>query len=376
MLLPRALFPRKRDRLRRRAGAFLVDNAFRGLSRAGRAVPLSRPGLHDIEVLRDIPYRDSQDRAHHLDIYRPRRRTRRLPALLYVHGGGFRILSKETHWLMALMFARRGFVVFTPNYRLAPRHPFPAAHEDAAAAYVFVTERAALFGADPQRLVVAGESAGGNLALSLGLMASHAAEEPYARAVFDTGVVPKAVLPYCGILQVSAPERLYHVAKTEFVRDRIREVGASYLLTSPLRDDVSARWADPLCIAETLSATDRPLPPFFITCGTNDPLLDDSRRLKRALDRLGTPAELVEYAGGMHAFFAMLWQHRARVCWRDTFAYLDRLGFRSPHAPEAEGTAPRQSAGVLRASDAQAMARRERAAHPRAQGRRVPLSLS
>ena len=51
--------------------------------------------------------------------------------MLYVHGGGFRILSKDTHWIMGLAFARRGFLVFNIGYRLAPKHPFPAAIADA-----------------------------------------------------------------------------------------------------------------------------------------------------------------------------------------------------------------------------------------------------
>src|SRR5262249_39377898 len=148
--------------LRMKAGALVVDNAFRGLSRLGRLHPRADPRRHGVEVLRDIPYLPTGNRDHLLDVYRPRERSGPLPAVLYVHGGGFRILSKETHWLMALAFARRGYVVFNINYRLAPFAPYPAAVADACAAYVWLLANGARYGAAVDRLVLAGESAGAN----------------------------------------------------------------------------------------------------------------------------------------------------------------------------------------------------------------------
>src|SRR5262245_43891777 len=99
------------ESLRRSSGAFVVDNLFRALSRVGRLHPQARPDRHGVEVVRDVAYLPSDAAEHRLDVYRPIERTAPLPALLYVHGGGFRILSKDTHWIMGLAFARRGFVV-------------------------------------------------------------------------------------------------------------------------------------------------------------------------------------------------------------------------------------------------------------------------
>src|SRR4051812_8733724 len=96
------------DRLRRDVGHRLFQSFFEGLSRVGRMHPQARPARHDLEVLRDIPYRDTAMVEHRLDVYRPRVRTGLLPVVLYVHGGSFRMLSKETHWIMALAFARQG----------------------------------------------------------------------------------------------------------------------------------------------------------------------------------------------------------------------------------------------------------------------------
>jgi acetyl esterase len=69
---------------------------------------------------------------------------------------------------------------------------------------------------------------------------------------------------------------------------------------------------------------DRPLPPFFAPVGTRDPLLDDTRRLEKALAALDVPCEARYYPGGIHAFHALVWDPAARRCWRDALAFLDR----------------------------------------------------
>src|SRR5262245_41777758 len=96
------------QRLSRRFGTAVVDGFFNTASRVGKLHPHARPGRHGVEHLRDIRYKDGEIREHLLDIYRPleegsTRRHRRYagppwPVLVYVHGGGFRILSKDTHW--------------------------------------------------------------------------------------------------------------------------------------------------------------------------------------------------------------------------------------------------------------------------------------
>src|SRR5262245_40102904 len=99
--------------LRRKAGVFFVESAFRSFARIGRLHPRADPERHGVDVLRDIAYRPTGRRAHLLDVYLPppayRGGPEPLPVVFYVHGGGFRILSKETHWMMGLRFARRGY---------------------------------------------------------------------------------------------------------------------------------------------------------------------------------------------------------------------------------------------------------------------------
>ncbi|UWU31338.1 alpha/beta hydrolase (plasmid) [Rhizobium sp. WSM1274] len=111
--------------------------------------------------------------AIRLKIWRGRAAPRQgAPALLYLHGGGFVIGAPETHEDICRTLANMaGAVVVSPDYRLAPEHPFPAAIDDCAAALVWMTEQADALGIDPLRIIVAGDSAGGNLAAVVALLA-------------------------------------------------------------------------------------------------------------------------------------------------------------------------------------------------------------
>lgn len=304
----------------------------------GRMHPLARPARHGVTVQRGVSYarRSSVDggRHHELDIYRPVESSGSLPIVLYIHGGGFRILSKDTHWMMGLAFARAGYLVFNISYRLAPRHRFPAALQDSAAALSWVVEHAPSLGGDLDRLAFAGESAGANLVTSLGALTSYRRPEPWARDVFDLAVVPRAVLPYCGMLQVTDPGR-FRRRKPEkistFLDDRLTEVSHAYLGPDPrarLGDTLDL--ADPVVWLERGETPDRALPPCFATVGTKDPLLDDTRRLDGALRRLGAVSEARYYDGGLHAFHALVWRANARQCWADSFRFMKRHVLATP----------------------------------------------
>jgi acetyl esterase len=299
-------------------GSRVMSAFFNGIAGLGRRHPEARRRLQALDVVRDVPYGPLPE--HRLDIYRPRDPNPR-PAVLYLHGGAFQILSKDTHWLMGLTFARMGGTVFVPNYRLAPRHPFPAAIEDACRAACWVQANAHRFGADVDRLVLAGESAGANLACSVAVAASWRRPEPYAAEVFEAGLRPQLLFPACGILQVTDSERLLNPKLAPFTRTRLMEVSRGYL-SGQVPPPHSL--ADPLCILEAGDAPERPWPPTFAACGTRDPLLEDTRRLGRALQQRGVPHEVRIYPGEVHAFHAFIFRPAARQCWRDHGAFWQR----------------------------------------------------
>lgn len=309
----------RRAQSRFRAAA--LQGLFEGLARVGNLHPHAAPARHGLEKLSDVSY--GPDPVHRLDVYRPVARDGLLPALLYVHGGGFRILSKETHWLMALAFARQGYVVFSIDYRMVP-HRFPAAIEDACRASIWLKKNAAAFGADPERMIVSGESAGGNLACGLTVASCYDRPEPYAKAVRNADVRFAASIPACGFLQVSRPERLIssYPGLTKWELDYIRHCSRGYL-GRRLAPAAHNAMADPVRVIEE-EAPARPLPPTFAYCGTRDPLVDDTRRLEIALNRRRADVTARYYPGGLHAFHALIWQDRAKQAWRDQLTWLIR----------------------------------------------------
>lgn len=309
--------------LRRQLGGAATTAFFYGLSNAARLHPQARPERHGVEVMRDVPYRPSGSPDHLLDIYRPLQRSGPLPVVLHIHGGGFRILSKDTHWMMGLAFARQGAIVFNVSYRLAPRHPFPAAVEDVCAAYEWVLAHAADHGGDPGRLIVAGESAGANLTTSVVLATTFERPEPFARRVFERGVVPVGAMPFCGLLQVSEIDRFWSRRRlSPWVTDRMEEIASAYL--GGPEPEHGLDLANPLVVLESEATPARPLPPFFAPVGTKDPILDDTRRLQRALERRGVSCETTYYPGEPHAFHAFVFRKQARLCWADAYRFVER----------------------------------------------------
>lgn len=310
-------------RIRKNAGSRMVEGFFAGASRLGRLHPASRLEKHGVEVLKDIPYTASGLQEHLLDVYRPVNRTGPLPVCIYVHGGGFRILSKETHWLMGLAFARRGYVVFNINYRLAPENPFPCALVDTCDAFDWVAGNAESYGGDLNRLVLAGESAGANLITALTVALCYQRPEEYAQKPWFLDLVPKVVVPACGLFQVSDIERFNRRRDISwFVNDRLTEVSQAYLAGRKPLAPRERELADPLLILEQGRKPDRGLPAFFIPVGTRDPILDDTRRLETALQRLGADCAAEYYKGERHAFHAFVLRENARRCWRQTFDFL------------------------------------------------------
>lgn len=307
-------------KLRQRAAARGLATTFESLARLGGLAPQARPERHGLRVVRDVAYKGGDHPAWTLDIYEPQGLRGKAPVVFYVHGGGFRMLSKDTHWLMGLAFAREGWRVVSVNYRLAPKHPFPAAAEDCCAAFAWMIDQADARGFDLDQLVIAGESAGANLATMLTVACLYPRPEPWAAAIFARGVVPRVVLPACGVLEVSNPERFSARRKLPMVvQDAIYRCCDSYL--PPGSDPESSALASPLTLLEAADPPERPLPAFFAPVGTRDPLLDDTRRLQAAVSNLGGRCEARYYPGEVHAFHAFLWRSNAQRCWQEMLGF-------------------------------------------------------
>lgn len=312
---------------RRIVVAGVADRFFGGLAAVGGLVPLASPRLHGVERRRDLAYGPAP--RQHLDLYRPVGATEPLPTVFYVHGGGFRSLSKDTHWLMGLAFARAGFAVLNVDYRLAPAAPYPAPLSDVARAWTWVLDHADRLGVDPTRLLVAGESAGANLAAALTLSLCFRPDQHDLDGRDDDGsvaaawgreVLPRGALPACGIFEVRDSERFgRELGARWWEADIIADVEDCYFDGGAPRQ--ARNLADPLSLLESALSPDRPLPPFFLPVGGADPLRHDHTRMAAALRQRGVPHEAPEYPGETHAFHAMLWRRAARRCWREMLAW-------------------------------------------------------
>lgn len=336
---------RQRIRLRKSAlRSAAVDRAVHAFARIRYALPDARPSRFDVEVVKDVVYGPTNHKDHRLDVYLPVRTRGPLPIVMYVHGGGFSMLSKETHFVMAMQFARRGYLVFNINYRQGLKWPYPAPLEDAAAALLWVHAHASEYGGDTSRVVLAGESAGGNLVTALALAVASRRPEPFAARVFDAGVGLRATIstyPYVDL--ASARAHFENPKLASWLKELLFDATCSYLGGETFYGHgAHAPLASPLTILESGEfRPERPLAPFFLSCGTRDPLFRDSKRLKAALDRLGVAAELFVAPGEIHGFDAMVWRPAARSKWRHAHAFLER------HVPNARTAADER--GIARA---------------------------
>ena len=275
-----------------------------------------------VEVIRNLAY--GPHAFNRLDVYRPLFAPRPLPVLLYIHGGAFSLCSKETHRGIARASARGGqYLVFNIDYRLAPRFQFPCAHEDACAAYAWVAQRCAAFGGDANRIVVAGESAGGNLALAVAIAASYRRPEPWARAAYEAKARLVGVKPIMPYLQVTNAARQSNNPGAGFLALRAaRDMAKAYLGSSRVQPSSQTMMADPIRILEECGPSDKPFPPVFSGVGTWDVCCEDVQRLEEACRHLRIPAQIHYYEREIHAFHVLAWRENSRRYWTQAFAFL------------------------------------------------------
>ena len=278
---------------------------------------------HGVTMIRNVRYGDLP--TQRFDVYQPAGLTAPYPAVVYFHGGGFTALSKDSHWWLADEFLRLGMALVLVDYRLAPRHPYPAAFADAAAAWICLVRHGSQWGLDVGRLVIAGESAGANLALGVTLAACDAL--PGAAApVFAAGVVPQALVALCGLLQVSDVARLAQgdtPASPTFL-SRLYDIAAAYLGDATAKFRPQAALADPIVMLEAGFTPRKPLPPTFVGVGGADPLVADSQRLATHLALRAVPHTLRVYPSARHAFFALNRGPQTPIMWADIAAFLAR----------------------------------------------------
>jgi acetyl esterase len=212
-----------------------------------------------------------------------------LPALVYYHGGGWVIGDIDTHDPVCRQLANdSGAAILSVDYRLAPEHKFPAAVDDAFSALRFAADEAAALGIDPHRLAVGGDSAGGNLAAVVALLARDAG---FVGLRHQLLIYPAT--DFAG--RYASQERLAE----GFLLTRINQdwFHGHYLRSDADRTD----WRASPLLAPDLSG----LPPAYVLTAGFDPLCDEGEAYAARLEASGVAVTRRRFAGQIHGFLTM-----------------------------------------------------------------------
>lgn len=210
------------------------------------------------------------------------------PTLMFIHGGGMALGDLDSHDGACRALAERsGVQVLSIDYRLAPEHPYPSAVEDCIAAYRWMVSNADVLNADPERLAVGGDSAGGLLSVTTALQAAEAG-------------LPMAF------------QLLIYPAVDFLTRSRSKELfdGGGFFLTKEGMDRLTAwyfpdeaRKSDPLGSPGQRTEIPANLAPAFIATAGFDPLRDEGEAYGELLAKHGIEVEVKRYPAMIHGFF-------------------------------------------------------------------------
>ncbi len=255
-------------------------------ARQAPAIPIEK--LESVNIAtRIIPGGDGQDMK--VKIYEPvPRNESKLPALLFIHGGGYVLGDADGSDGDCQQFVQEAqCVVVSVDYRLAPEHPFPAPLEDCYAALVWMTNAAEELNIDVSRIAVAGQSAGGGLTAALSLLArdrkgpSISFQMPLYPMIDDRNVTPSS----------------YEITDERAIWNRGNNLAGWRMYLGEHANGEISPYAAP-ARAKNLSN----LPPTFTCVGQLDPFRDETIEYVAKLAQAGVPVEFHLYPGAYHGF--------------------------------------------------------------------------
>ena len=229
-----------------------------------------------IEVISDIPFKETSSRPLKLDIFRKKDHSGFVPTLIFIHGGSWKYGEKEDYLFYLIEFAKKGYVTATLSYRLSSEAKFPAAVEDVTCGVQWIKQNGGDYGIDTNKVVVIGGSAGAHLAMMIG----------YTNAYETCGSIGKVqgIVNIYGPVDLTTDFALSNSALTEFI-------GIDYAQNPTLFQDAS-----PLSY---ISGDD---PPTITFHGTIDKIVPISQAdtLDQRLKRLGVSHEYHRLKGWPH----------------------------------------------------------------------------
>lgn len=245
----------------------------------------THPAVPEIlQEIKDIEYKKVGEKSLKLDIYHLKTLSQPVPALIFIHGGGWRTGKRGDYLPYLIDFAKEGYVTVTVSYRLQKEAKFPAAVQDVRCAIKWIKAHAKDYFIDPNKIAVIGGSAGGHLSM----MAGYAADDPYfdGECEFDSvDCRVQAVVNLYGPADLTTEYAISRYETKDFIGKPYTEVPEMYRKASP---------------AFYISQDD---PPTLTFHGTIDELVpvSQSDSLKVWLDKAGVPNEYHRLKGWPHA---------------------------------------------------------------------------
>ena len=234
---------------------------------------------------RGVEFSNADEQHLQLDIARPKNGEGPFPAIVCIHGGGFRAGTRDGYDAMCVTLAEKGYVAITVTYRLAPAYQFPAAVHDCKAAVRWLRANAAKYHVDPARIGAMGGSAGGHLALFLGVTARVPRFE--AGGHLDQSSAVKAVVSYAG--------------PTDFTKSYAKSVDAAEVLPLFFGGDLSTKLRRHI-VGSPLNWVTPEAAPTLCIHGTADNYVafEQAQWIVDRLKASGVEAELLPFAGAGH----------------------------------------------------------------------------
>lgn len=283
-----------------------------------RGALIVRPSRTEMAEVREVAIPEGANEIA-ARLYRPIGGSVPLPLVVYFHGGGWVEGDTDSHdGFTRLLASMAGVSVLSVAYRTAPEHPFPAAVDDAVAAYRWAVENAAELGADPGRIAVGGDSAGGNLAA---VTAIHARD--------------------AGFPQPAMQLLIYPVTDLSRKRPSYRHFSLGYYLTEKkmdwYRDNYLERASDAVDprVSPILTGDLSGLPPAQVVVAALDTLRDEGEEYAHALRDAGVDVDLTRYDGLIHAFINLTGVSRTAHAAVEDMALRLRLRLNEDAAPAA-----------------------------------------
>jgi acetyl esterase/lipase len=256
-------------------------------------------GCGEIEKIVGVSYDDRHGAATELDVYLPAAVADApaggWPAVLAIHGGGWRSFDRGSMAAASERLAGAGYAVVNIDYRLVPAGQYPAAVQDSLCALAYTRAHAAEWGIDPARIATYGYSAGGHLASMVGVAAGGAMHQPDCAAAENGG----GIAPPAAVISGAGPEDMWLFPEVEAV---VEFVGGS-------KAEVPELWdaASPITYVEEAAAAGAVggaggVPPFLFVHGEEDWFagIEHSEHMRDALLDVGAQAELFAIPGGGH----------------------------------------------------------------------------